>query len=480
MILTDGLFLDHRRCQRRAHLNFYEPLEREPERGFLTKLRQESAAQVRFVLENFYPHSRELQSSQQDFLTRTKETLHLMQEGVECIANPNLLFEDSTKGVTFLGTPHLLIKVSGESIWGDWSYIPINIQLGRRPKPEYKLIASYYAYLLAKIQQQPPEYAQIILRKNNYYRVNLVEWLPRLERALSDCLAVLSKPQEPEVFISRQHCNLCHWYSHCYAIAQDQQHLSLVPGITPSRYKSLQSLGLSTLDSLVGASPDLLEPIFGRQVVTLLKLQAQSLQEKRAFIKSKYLHPQLPSSLWEFYFDIEAEPELDLEYLLGVLLVNTKTKELKYYSLLAESPQQEHLIWRQFLEIMEQFPTAPIFHYSEYEPETLKKLAYRYSTPTPLLDSLLKRCVDLHQQVMCTVIMPVESYSLKALANWLGFVWRDPGISGDQCVCWYDDWLKTGERSWLDSIVRYNEDDCIATYQLRNWLLDFLTAPNAN
>ena len=475
MLLTDGLLLDYRRCARRAHLNFYEPLEKQPEKDFLTKLRQESAAHVKYVLENFYPDAQHPHSPEQDFITRARETEQLMEEGVEFISNGNLLFEDSSKGITLLGSPHLLIKVVGDSIWGDWSYISINIQLGRRPKPEYKLIAGYYAYLLSKVQQKLPDHAQIILRRNNYHRVNLSEWLPRMEKALLECLAVLSISQEPEVFISRQHCSLCHWYTHCYYVAQRQKHLSLVPGITPSRYKSLQSLGLSTLDSLAGASTSVLEPVFGTQVVHSLKLQAQSLLEKRAFIKSNYLHPLLLTAPWEFYFDIEAEPEMDLEYLLGVLLVNTKTKELKYYRLLAEDPQQEALIWMQFLKVIDQFPTAPIFHYSEYEPETLKKLAHRYKSPTRLLDALLNRCVDLHRLVTRTVIMPVESYSLKSLANWLGFFWRDPGMSGDQCVCWYDDWLKTRERSLLDSIVRYNEDDCMATFYLKQWLLDFLT-----
>ncbi|MBD0363688.1 MAG: ribonuclease H-like domain-containing protein, partial [Coleofasciculus sp. C3-bin4] len=47
-------------------------------------------------------------------------------------------------------------------------------------------------------------------------------------------------------------------------------------------------------------------------------------------------------------------------------------------------------------------------------------------------------------------------------------------ITGSQCVCLYDQWLKTGDRSLLDVILRYNEDDCRATYHLKNWLVDFL------
>ena len=30
-------------------------------------------------------------------------------------------------------------------------------------------------------------------------------------------------------------------------------------------------------------------------------------------------------------------------------------------------------------------------------------------------------------------------------------------------MLWFDLWLSTGERSYLESSVRYNEDDCRAT-----------------
>ncbi|NET50789.1 MAG: hypothetical protein F6K09_19280, partial [Merismopedia sp. SIO2A8] len=35
-------------------------------------------------------------------------------------------------------------------------------------------------------------------------------------------------------------------------------------------------------------------------------------------------------------------------------------------------------------------------------------------------------------------------------------------------------WLNTGNRSCLDAIQRYNEDDCRATYKLKDWLAKFL------
>ena len=64
----------------------------------------------------------------------------------------------------------------------------------------------------------------------------------------------------------------------------------------------------------------------------------------------------------------------------------------------------------------------------------------------------------------------MESYALKNIARWLGFEWRDTKANGAQAICWYDEWLKTSDRTFLDMIVRYNEDDCRATFHVKDWL----------
>jgi uncharacterized protein len=242
-------------------------------------------------------------------------------------------------------------------------------------------------------------------------------------------------------------------------------------------------MGVATVESLAQACPTKMSEGIGREIATQLQQQARSLLENKAFYKSKII-PQssqpIPSQPIEFYFDIEAEPEQNLDYLLGVLVIDRTHETRQFYPLLAEKPEEEVEIWQKFLELATKYPNAPIFHFSEYEVETIKRLGFLYKTPKSLLDSLVCRCFDLHHQVIHRVTFPVESYSLKSLANWIGFQWRDRGVSGDQCVWWYDQWLKTGDRTLLDAITRYNEDDCNATYHLKNWLVDFLTEAPPN
>jgi len=58
---------------------------------------------------------------------------------------------------------------------------------------------------------------------------------------------------------------------------------------------------------------------------------------------------------------------------------------------------------------------------------------------------------------------PTRDHSIKTLARFLGFSWRDPHPSGAASIQWFDDWIKTGDMTVKQRILDYNEDDCMAT-----------------
>ncbi|NET03608.1 MAG: TM0106 family RecB-like putative nuclease [Symploca sp. SIO2B6] len=491
MLLTDELLLDYKRCRRRAFLDTYrDSAQQDSKQDFLLKLLGDSRDYKQAVITSAnykrpsYPWG--------DWEAGAKATRELMQQGTERIAGAVLLTQLSEE-VTLLSTPDLLEQQPGQSNFGDWIYVPTNIKLGRRPKQEYKILSAFCAQILTAIQGAWPTTAWLILRRPNPYAVNLETSVPLMQELVLECIDTLLQRQEPEVFISRQKCSFCHWYSSCYAIAQQEQHISLLPGVTPRRYQDLQALGVTTVESLAASTISTLEPALEPEVALNLVTQAKSTVHKQALLTHKPLGWETTSECdhgnslsWfahtndlltapiELYFDIEALPDLNLDYLLGVLVVDKLNHTENFHCLLAEHPDDEALIWKQFLALVGLYPEAPIFHFSEYEAETVKRLGLVYSTPQLHLETLLSRFVDVHKQVMDTVKLPVESYSLKHLARWVGFEWRDAQMNGSQTVCLYDQWLNTGNRSCLDAIQRYNEDDCRATYKLKDWLAKFL------
>ena len=499
MLISDYLLLNYKRCNRRTFLEIYgNPQQKDPDKDFLLKLKRENQVHIRNVIQARSLLCHQPAASRRVWQLNAEQTIELMQQGVDCIAKGtlNLSFDcwqqaleerifddliehrsDLVSEIMFTAAPSLLLKQPGKSKFGDWEYIPVNIKLGRKPKPEYKLIAAFHAQILGIIQGTIPERSQLILKEHNTHQINLEHGLVKMQHTVAECLAMLADYRQPEVFISRQRCSLCSWYGHCHEVAKSTEHLSLVPGVTPKRYEYLQQLGIDTVESLMDAPETDLGETLGYGVARQLKQQITALQSDRALVRSSFdlVNTQpIPSGAIELYFDIEAEPERQTDYLLGVLLVDRSTNTEQFHPFLAESLEDEGKIWQEFLDFITLYPDAPIFHYSEYEADTIKRLARLYGTPKEQKKEVLSRLVDLHYWATEAVIFPVESYSLKALANWIGFYWRETNGSGDQSVCWYDQWLQTQDRTSLDLILSYNEDDCRATRYLKDWLLDFL------
>ncbi|MDZ8049891.1 MAG: TM0106 family RecB-like putative nuclease [Aulosira sp. ZfuVER01] len=492
MLINADLLLQYQRCKRRPFLDSHgDKNQRDTPNELLLKLQQDKIAYQKSILANLSYHYPDY--PKRDWEAGQAATLELMQRGVEYIRHGILLvsYDDwvNIEGENFSTSPHyqkytllsrpdLLVKQPGQSRFGDWIYVPANLEMGKRPKQEYQVGVAYHAQALAIAQEAAPPTGLLKLRtRESTYAVDLLKWTPQMQLILAELIQALESPDGAEVFISRQKCNLCHWYSQCYAIAQSEKHLSLLPGVTPVRYTQLQALSLTTLESVASTSPTILEnlPGFDNEVAHKLVIQAQSVLQSRPFILP--YPPPIETITFtapiEIYFDIEAQPDLNLNYLLGVLVVNRQTNTEQFYSLLAERPEDEELVWRQFLDLVWQYPEAPIYHFCAYEFDTVKRLAKLYQTPYSSVRPVLNRFIDVYEQLTQSVALPIESYALKAIARWLGFEWRDKEASGAKCIYWYDLWLETGDRTLLEIIQRYNEDDCRATRNVKDWLVQF-------
>ncbi|NCJ05801.1 TM0106 family RecB-like putative nuclease [Synechococcales cyanobacterium C] len=480
MLLTAQHLLTFQRCPRQVFLDVYGDMQQKaPPSDFLKKLTQDRIQHQNdfFEQQNWIKP----QYPAQDWLAGAQATLALMQKGADQIRSGVLLWE-AKPGLRYMSTPDLLTKVSGVSSFGDWLYVPTDIKLSKRPKLEYQILVAFHAQLLAEIQGGVPPQAFLYLRDRGWYSVDLPKTHPKLMGVLQDLEQTLEGTQTPEVFIVRNRCSLCGWFNHCYGIAQAEQHLSLLPGVTPSRYPILASQNLHSVEALAHLEPVVLQARTGftREVSTKLVYQAQAFVQNQPIA----LHPPgqppqpLPTAPIELYFDIEAEPSLNLAYLHGVLVVDRAQQTQTFYPLLAKHCEEEAHIWYQFLELVHRYPDAPIFHFCAYEVQTVERLAAMYPTAASNLECLIPRFVDLHDWITRSVTLPIENYTLKLIARWLGFHWRNAEANGAQSIYWYGQWLETQDPWFLETIVTYNEDDCRATYHVKDWLTAFLHEQN--
>ncbi len=369
------------------------------------------------------------------------------------------------------GRPDLLVRIEKPSDLGDYRYCPVDIKSGRQLKHTHELQMMAYLYLLNQIQGV--ETTGIIqLGDNSQQSVTLTaefdEWLQRAK--------VVSGGQvEPRPFIA-SYCNRCVWHQHCRGIAQRRQDISLISGVTRQVRSALRQEGISTLSDLAKVQPYNLLHIRGVGD----KTSRMMVHRARAFLDNEAIHfGNLSLSNWpvEVYFDVESvqvggfSQENIRYYLFGWCVRHNQSLTFEYEYELAEHPDQEAETWERFLERIDSI-AGPVFHYSNYEKQTVNTLCSRYGT-NPQAKRLQDRLTDLYPMITGNIALPLQSYSIKAVAPWLGYKWKGVTQTAADTMVEYSRWLKTSERTHLDNIVTYNEHDCRAMVVIKDWLAGF-------
>jgi predicted RecB family nuclease len=84
--------------------------------------------------------------------------------------------------------------------------------------------------------------------------------------------------------------------------------------------------------------------------------------------------------------------------------------------------------------------------------------------------------VDLYPVMTKQLVWPTEDLTLKSLAKYTRFIWRDTDPSGSNSTVWYQRAIDPeNENREVDQkrIIDYNADDCQATAELLAWLQRF-------
>lgn len=116
-----------------------------------------------------------------------------------------------------------------------------------------------------------------------------------------------------------------------------------------------------------------------------------------------------------------------------------------------------------------------VFHYTQAEDRCMRHLARKHAgcEGIPTLDEVehflaSEAWVDLYPLLTKGLIWPTENHSLKSLAKYVRFMWRDSDPSGASSTLWFQKAsdLNVSEEErvyWQNRILEYNEDDVMAT-----------------
>ena len=288
-------------------------------------------------------------------------------------------------------------------------------------------------------------------------------------------------------------CKLCHWYTACTSRLADTNDLTLIPELGRARRDTLMAR-FPTIESLAAANPgDFLagkKTLFpGIGPATLEKFHARAQLLAAGDAARPYLRAavSLPSADLELFFDIEVDPMRDLCYLHGFVERRHGNNDTeRFAAFFADEPTAEaerrafEAAWR----YLQESQPCVLYYYSKYERTIYRKLREKYPDVCTAedLEALFEpaRAVDLYFDVVLKASeWPTRDYSIKTLARYLGFAWRDPHPSGAASIEWFHRWVETGDETTRQRILDYNEDDCRATRVLRDALDGLVLKPGA-
>jgi predicted RecB family nuclease len=184
-------------------------------------------------------------------------------------------------------------------------------------------------------------------------------------------------PADPPPIVLNKHCPSCQFRALCREKAEKEDDLSLLDRVTPKVMRRYHKKGIFTVTQLSYLFKPRRSRKQSKKTTTPHKLELQALAVRTNKIYIQEL-PVLSRHSVELFLDIEGIPDQHRYYLFGLLVYDNG--DCSYYPFWGDTAQDEERIWHQFLEKVNEYPKAPIYHYGTYEPGAIEKLATRYQT----------------------------------------------------------------------------------------------------
>lgn len=413
-------------------------------------------------------------------------TLAAIQSGADVIYQAAFLADSDE--IIWRGHADFLRRCAGSE-----SYEVEDAKLARRVSPGAVMQLCNYAEHLERLQGTAPTNVHVVLGSGESVSLRVDDFAAYYRRSKLSLLERISAENDASYPLPVQHCAVCRWRQTCRDRWVADDHLTLVAGMAKSQAAKLASAGVETMSALAASGSALRVRRVPDGALRRLQHQAR-LQVKarsRPDVPPPYelIAPQgsgyglelLPEpSPGDLFFDIESDPyaaDGGLEYLLGLAWV-TDAGEFEYLGRWAHSPSAEKQAFEELIDVIVEWrhrhPQMHVYHYAPYEPAALGRLMGRHGTREAEVDQLFRDrvLVDLYRVVRQSMVVGVESYSIKKLEP-LYLDQREADIiDAGSSIVEYERWLDAPDQSILDAIEAYNRDDCRSTWQLREWLED--------
>ncbi len=496
--ITASKLYDYIQCPHRVWRDLYGPQEEKiPETNpFVELLWEKGVKHEEKIISQLGEYLDLSKGSHEERFARTTEAMKKKEP---------LIYQGVLIHENMLGIPDLLKKLP------DDMYMPIDIKSGMgfegadeeegeegKPKKHYAVQLCLYNDLLKRLGFCAHNSGQIIDIHGETVEYDLMALMgPRSKKTwwefyeeVKKHVDFLLRDQHRNKPASASICKLCPWYNSCKKWCEETKDLTNVFYLGRSnRDRINEDLLIENLDEFIEL--DVAEVMKQKEeekragnTEFLYRIGEDSLAKalRRAIILHQTKKPVaygaigFPQVKYELFFDIEDDPTQDFVYLHGVYERAGKGERFVHFTATEFSEEEEKRVWQEFWNYIASLPEDDfaVYYYSHHEETTYKRLQKRYSdvidpeAVEQFFDS--PHVIDLYKTVQKQTDWPVGSYSLKALATYLGFSWRDETPSGALSIQWFNAYLESKDESILKRLLEYNEDDCKATMVLKDAL----------
>lgn len=386
------------------------------------------------------------------------ETNKLMKKGENLIHGAVLCTKE------LFARPFLLEKVNKSSRLGKHSYQVIDFIPSIQFNEEYKKKLAFQSYLLYFYLGFMPNSCKMISIKQEVLEFNPVSIFEDIRNIINEIKRIDYTKEKPSPCINH-HCKICRWKNKCLNDCLERKELSLLFGLTKETKEILASFKINTVDQVAKLDLKKMATLNNkglRNIQFLIKQANSYITYKAELIDS----PKLPKRYSALYFDIEGQIDLNFQYLFGIY----NEEDFEYISFWADGISNERDAFLSMIKYLSKIKKYTLFHYGSYEKTAIKELCFKYNLSNKVEQNIINSMVDIYSIIKKCVAIPIPSYSLKDVAKFIGFKWRDNDALGVNSIIWHNNWLKTNDKQFKERLLIYNEDDCKATKFVKEWL----------
>ncbi len=370
--------------------------------------------------------------------------------GKKHVKGPLLYLRENLEGV-----PDILEKKNNhESVFGDYHYTIKEIKFITDPGEDYIMQAAFYNYVLGKIQNYTPPTFSLINRQKKEFVYEFADYEKKLQDVIRNIHNILEGKSIPHPNI--RDCAEP-WTNLCEKMALKQDDITLVCHVTERVHAILVAAGIKTATSLAstkaasvpGISPEKFEQ---------LRVCANAFVNKKHVVLCK---PKFPKVSTEIYLDFESaeDPAVEdvfvrVDYLIGLLVC--KNNRATYKPLIAHTFREEKSMFQQLLDFLNGREDYVIYHYGPYDRQRIIALGKKYGVT---VDNILEKLIDIYRITQDCIILPTSTMGLKDFGAYLGYKWRAEGVTANESMMLYFQYIETGNKEQLQKILTYNEDD---------------------